>query len=298
MLRAWLKGMRLQEEVRGELQGGGDVGGEVLVVVAAGVEMELVGDVAGGKDFVESGGAGFEAVVVLIAAIEINFQAREIGGAGKGEWAVLLPEGGVERTAEDFAEDAIARSGRSGGGDGGRDFIDERGAVRADGSKKLRMVEGQVERAVAAHGDSIDGAIGAAGCDSIAVFDEGEKFLEHEIFVAILAVSGVDVEAGARIGSGDQKIREFVFVAHVFNDIPEAGVDYELFVVAEAVEEVEDREMLGFLGVEGSRENDAVGDGAGEDFAGDGIAFDAAGGSGENGGKKNKEKQDERAIGS
>jgi hypothetical protein len=89
-----------------------------------------------------------------------------------------------------------------------------------------------------------------------------------------------------------------VFVAHVFNDIPEAGVDYELFVVAEAVEEVEDREMLGFLGVEGSRENDAVGDGAGEDFAEDGIAFDAAGGSGENGGKKNKEKQDERGIGS
>lgn len=56
-------------------------------------------------------------------------------------------------------------------------------------------------------------------------------------------------------------------------------MDEELCVVTKAVEGVEDGEMFCFVGVEGGRENDAVTDAAGEDFAGDGVAFDAAGGS-------------------
>jgi hypothetical protein len=58
-------------------------------------------------------------------------------------------------------------------------------------------------------------------------------------------------------------------------------VDEELFVVAEAVEGIEDGEFLGFVGVEIVGEDDAIGDGAGEDFGGEGVAFDAAGGGGE-----------------
>ena len=60
------------------------MGGEVGVVVAAGVEMEFVRDVTGGEDFVEGSGAGFKTVVVLITAVEINFQAGKIGGACEG----------------------------------------------------------------------------------------------------------------------------------------------------------------------------------------------------------------------
>ena len=48
----------LLEKVRVELEGGGEVVGEVGGVVAAGVEVEFVGDVARGEDFVEGGGAG------------------------------------------------------------------------------------------------------------------------------------------------------------------------------------------------------------------------------------------------
>ena len=40
------------------------MGSEVGEVVAAGVEVELVGDVASGEDFVEGGGTGFESVIV------------------------------------------------------------------------------------------------------------------------------------------------------------------------------------------------------------------------------------------
>ena len=77
-----------------------------------------------------------------------------------------------------------------------------------------------MERAVTAHGDSVDGAIGATECDTVALFDKGEKFLDHEIFVTILAVSGVDIEAGSRVRSGDQKIFQLVFIPHIFYDIP------------------------------------------------------------------------------
>jgi hypothetical protein len=68
-------------------------------------------------------------------------------------------------------------------------------------------------------------------------------------------------------------------------------VDEELFVVAESVEGIEDGEVFCFVGVEGWRKNDAVGDAAGEDFAGDGVAFDTAGGGSEREGKEIEEEE-------
>ena len=85
--------------------------GEVGGVVAAGVEVEFVGDVAGGEDFVESSGAGVESVVVVVAAVEIDFEAGEIGGAGEDDGAVLVPENRIGRIAENAAEYAGSRRG-------------------------------------------------------------------------------------------------------------------------------------------------------------------------------------------
>jgi hypothetical protein len=73
-------------------------------------------------------------------------------------------------------------------------------------------------------------------------------------------------------------------------------VDEELFVVAEAVEGIEDGEMPGLVGVEGRREDDAVGNRAGENFAGDGVALDAtSGGEEREGNKEEKEGEKRRA---
>jgi len=55
-------------------------------------------------------------------------------------------------------------------------------------------------------------------------------------------------------------------------------VEEELFIVAKAVKGIEDGEVLGFVSVEGGWKDDAVGDAAGEDFAGERVAFEAAGG--------------------
>ena len=50
-----------------------DVCGEVAGVVATGKDVKFVSDFAASEDFVERGRAGVEPVIVLIAAIKINF---------------------------------------------------------------------------------------------------------------------------------------------------------------------------------------------------------------------------------
>jgi len=82
-------------------------------------------------------------------------------------------------------------------------------------------------------------------------------------------------------------------------------MDEELLVVAESVEGVEDGEACRFVGVERWRKNDAVGNAAGEDFAGEGVTFDAACGGGEERevkeveeGKEVKERAEELGVGS
>ncbi len=124
--------------------------------------------------------------------------------------------------------------------------------MSADGTEELRMAEGQMERAVASHGYAGNGAVGAAGSGAVTFFDEGKEFFEQKILVAIFAVAGVDVEARVTIRSDDEKVLELLIVTQVFDEIPEAGVDEELFVVAEAVKVIEDGEFSGFVGVEGS----------------------------------------------
>lgn len=165
-----------------ESERGGDVSGKVRGVVAAGIEMKFVRDFAGREEPVERNGAGVESVVVLIAAVEINLQGRKIGGARQDQRAVGVPEGGVRRNAENTTEDASARGLRCAEEDG--KFFDERGAVRTDSNKKLRMAEGEMECTVTAHGHARDGPVGAARRNAIALFDERKKFLKEEIFVA------------------------------------------------------------------------------------------------------------------
>ncbi len=85
---------------------------EVGGVVAAGINVEFMRDLARGENFVEGGGAGFETEIVLIATIKIYFQACEISGACHGNGAVLIPENGIGGIAENASQDA--RAGRVG----------------------------------------------------------------------------------------------------------------------------------------------------------------------------------------
>ena len=89
-----------------EGQSRGAMFGEVGGVMASRVDVEFVRDAAGGEDFVEGGGAGFETKVVLVAAIEIDLEAREICFARLGDGAVLFPESWIRRVAEGATQHA------------------------------------------------------------------------------------------------------------------------------------------------------------------------------------------------
>src|SRR5215469_473792 len=121
--------------------------GEVGGVVPSGIEMEFVGDVARGEGFVERFGPGVKAVVVVVAAVEIDFQPGEIRRARQDDRAVLVPENGIRRTAEDAAEHPRARRAWRRVAEKTGQFFDQRGAVRADRAEKLRMAKSQMQRA-------------------------------------------------------------------------------------------------------------------------------------------------------
>ena len=79
-------------------------------------------------------------------------------------------------------------------------------------------------------------------------------------------------------------------LALVFDKIPQSRVHEELLVVAKSMQLVQDGEAFCLVSIERGGEHDAVRYAAGKDFAGDGIAFDAAG---SEGGRDRKEIEEE-----
>lgn len=272
-----------------EFKDGGEAGGEVLPVVAAWVEMKFVRDFAGGENFVKGGSAAVEAVVVLRAAVEIDFQAGEIGSACKNERVVAVPESRIGRRAKGAKSAQKKRLLGIGELHVGK-FIEKSSAIGADGDEKFGMAEGDMQRAVAAHGDSGDAARTSRGRDAVGAVDERDEFADEEIFVASATVAGVDVEAGVGVRCDDEKFADFLLLPEVFDEIPAAGGDEKLFVAAQSVEKIEHGIVAGFGRVVAGRKDGAVANVAGEDLAVRGAAFDAsesgAGGGGE--GEKTK----------
>lgn len=83
-----------------EFEDSGKMGGEILPVMGARVEMEFVGNFAGRENFVEGGSAAVEAEVVFGTTVKIDFEGGEICGAGKGERIVATPENWIGRRAK------------------------------------------------------------------------------------------------------------------------------------------------------------------------------------------------------
>lgn len=154
------------------------------------------------------------------------------------------------------------------------------------------MTKREMQRAIAAHGDSRDGAIGTARTHAVAALDERKEFLEKKVLVTNFAVERVDVEAGAARGSGDEEFLDAAFFAEVVDEVPASGTKEHLLVVAETVKEIEDGKAERFIGVEAGGEKNAVRHSTIEDLAGERIAFDA--GRGEK--TRRREVKDEKEI--
>ena len=88
--------------------------GEIGGVVTSGIEMKFVQDVARRKGFIERHRARFKSIVIVIAAIEVDFQSSEIRRSRQGDRAVAIPENRIGRSTKDLAENT--RAGRIGRG--------------------------------------------------------------------------------------------------------------------------------------------------------------------------------------
>src|SRR5580704_8106587 len=132
--------------------------GKILRVVPARVYMKFVGNVARVQHLVERGCSRLEPVIILVAAIEINVQSREIGCFRNRNWALLRPVRCVGWVAKRGLHCPRARRSRTFGAEKRGKFIDQRSTVGADGRKKLWMTKGHMQRAVPTHGNSRNAA--------------------------------------------------------------------------------------------------------------------------------------------
>ena len=87
----------MMENARVKFERGGKVFGEILPIVAPGINVGLMGNVAGGKNFVESLGTGLKAKIVMVATVGINLQSSEIGSARQDQRTVAIPENRIRR---------------------------------------------------------------------------------------------------------------------------------------------------------------------------------------------------------
>ena len=99
------------------------------------------------------------------------------------------------------------------------------------------------------------------------MLDEGNKFPQQEIFVARMAIVGIDIETCFACRCYDQEFAELMPLPEIFGEIPAARANEGLLVVAKAVQEIQDGIMAIFVGVVAWRQKRAVGNLFAEDFA-------------------------------
>ena len=232
---------------------------------------------------VQRGRSFFEAVVVVLAAIEIDRHLSQGGGISlrQNKWTVLIPVGNVDRLAEHRAEHARQRrSGPRYEVEGLRRFGDERGTLRARRREQFRMRERETQGPVAAHGNSADGAARAAGPDPVFAFNVRQEFLQKKVVVAYRALGGVDVEAAPALRRDDEKVAHLVLVAQIVEQRPSTAIEECLLVVAQAVQKIEHRitrwGMLRRARIVARGHVDAIADHLFEDVAVESAAVDAA----------------------
>jgi len=72
----------------------------VLPVVPARINMSFVRHMAGGQQFIELARPRVKAIIVLLAAVEINLQSLQVCSSGKDERGVFPPEAFIGRRAK------------------------------------------------------------------------------------------------------------------------------------------------------------------------------------------------------
>src|ERR1041385_2904201 len=106
------------------------------------------------------------------------------------------------------------------------------------------MPEGVSQCAIPSHGNSADGARRAASANAVLAFNVRHEFLQKKIAGAESAVGGIDVKASPAFRCDDQKITHAMLLTQVIQQRPSSAVEQSSFVVAQAVQEIQNRIRL------------------------------------------------------
>src|SRR5262249_604747 len=147
---------------------------------------------------------------------------------------IAIPERRVGRAAKGSSENAGARGILRNTSQKRRQSFDESAAVRADGGKKFGMAKSEMQGAVSAHGNAGCGGMREDGFHAELLFDARQKLLHQKIFIPNLSIVRIDVKSRPCRRRRDEKFAELFTLPQVFHEIPAAGMDEHLFVVAEA----------------------------------------------------------------
>src|SRR5437764_11286253 len=101
------------------------------------------------------------------------------------------------------------------------------------------MREGESQCAIPTHGNSADGAGRAAFANAVLAFNVRHEFLQKKIAVPESTVCGIDVKASPAFRCDDQKITHAMLLTQVIQQRPSSAVEQSPFVVAQAVQEIQ-----------------------------------------------------------
>src|SRR5580700_1102548 len=134
----------------------------------------------------------------------------------------------------------------------------------------------ETQRSVASHGNTGNRSCLTLPPNAIVGFNVGDEFLQEEIAVSDFPVGGVYVEAGLRLRCDDQEITDLVLLTQVFDQVPSRGFEQGLFILTEAVQEIEHRVTLCGRRIVSRRQEHTVVDYFSEDVTLEGVAIDTA----------------------
>src|SRR5258707_14410625 len=100
------------------------------------------------------------------------------------------------------------------------------------------MAEGQMQRAVSAHGNSGDAPSGAPLLGAISFLDLRQKFPEKEILITAGGGAGIYVETGNSRRGDDQPNNELMKLPKGLEEIETVRRDEDLLVVNKAVKTI------------------------------------------------------------
>src|SRR5579863_5007790 len=139
-------GCRKSKCMRLKFERGGEMLGEIIPIMAAGIEMEFVRNAACRQQLVELLVALVEAKLIVGAAIEIDLQARRTRLIfDNREWAFALPECLVYSRTEGLSQHFRHCGGLIAGDLDIRQRINQRGAVRAHRGEQIRILQREAQ---------------------------------------------------------------------------------------------------------------------------------------------------------